>query len=192
MLGGLVLASVDDPFRRCRSDGRCSTESAGFRAAAILILFGLAALAPACYSAWVFGQKLSTHWPRLRPIGLDLDRWRLSRLCWRPRRVRVGSSRSSRDGRLCSHRPSGRWPAIGCGRGEDGPDAAGRQPAGVIAWGAGVAIALALEAGRRRTIPASAVWWRSTAISGSSLPLVVYWLLARLGRERPAVAVEPA
>ncbi len=38
----------------------------GYGAGAILILFGLAALAPACYSASVFGLRLSTHWPRLR------------------------------------------------------------------------------------------------------------------------------
>ena len=37
----------------------------GIYGGAILILFGLAALAPACYSSWVFSQKLSTHWPRL-------------------------------------------------------------------------------------------------------------------------------
>ena len=41
----------------------------GIPAGIILILFGLAALAPACYSAWVYGQKLSTHWPRLGQAG---------------------------------------------------------------------------------------------------------------------------
>src|SRR5262249_21740334 len=37
-------------------------------AGAILILFGLAALAPACYSAWVFCWRLWAHWPRIRRV----------------------------------------------------------------------------------------------------------------------------
>ena len=41
----------------------------GVPGGAILILFGLAALAPACYSVSVFGQKLSTHWPRVGQSG---------------------------------------------------------------------------------------------------------------------------
>ena len=34
----------------------------------ILILFGLAALAPACYSSYVFIRKLFARWPRIRRV----------------------------------------------------------------------------------------------------------------------------
>ena len=130
--------SVDDPFR-CRSDGRFITESAGFRGcdpdpfrpggARAGVLFGLGLSARNC-----------------RPTGRDSARRAgpgsvvRSRLSWVPRRTRIGSSVIFlRDGRLCSHRPSGRWPAIGCGRGEHGREfVPGVNRTGLIAWGAGL------------------------------------------------------
>ena len=82
----LSLVVVAGTVRRLASAGVTSPESAidalplsfrwamvvgigGVPGGAILILFGLAALAPACYSVSVFGQKLSTHWPRLGQSG---------------------------------------------------------------------------------------------------------------------------
>jgi hypothetical protein len=38
----------------------------GYAGGAILILFGLAALAPACYCAWIFSRRFSAHWPGVR------------------------------------------------------------------------------------------------------------------------------
>jgi cytosine permease len=38
----------------------------GITGGVILMLFGLATLAPGCYSAWVFSRRLSAHWSRIR------------------------------------------------------------------------------------------------------------------------------
>ncbi len=46
----------------------------GVPAGAILILFGLAALAPACYSSFLFIRKLFARWPRVRRGRLGVDR----------------------------------------------------------------------------------------------------------------------
>jgi cytosine permease len=37
----------------------------GYGSSAILLLFGLAALAPACYATWVFSFRFANHWPGL-------------------------------------------------------------------------------------------------------------------------------
>ena len=91
----------------------------GIPGGVILTLFGLAALAPACYAAWVYGQKLSTHWPRLGQTG-----W-----TWIGGAISLVMGATSCVNRLdwifivmglLFAPPSGRWPAIGCVRGEIG------------------------------------------------------------------------
>ena len=88
--GDRFAASVDGPFR-LSFRWAVFNGIGGVPGGAILILFGLAALAPACYSAWVYGQKLSTHWPRLAKRAGPGSVVR-SRLSSGPRLVRVGSS----------------------------------------------------------------------------------------------------
>ncbi len=53
----------------------------GYVGGLILVLFGLASLAPACYAAYTYSRVFSIHWPRLRPPRAARS-WR--RGCIRP------------------------------------------------------------------------------------------------------------
>ena len=48
-----------------RSTGRSSTGSAGSRAGTILMLFGLASLAPGVYAVFIYSTRLGPHWPAI-------------------------------------------------------------------------------------------------------------------------------
>lgn len=168
----------------------------GIPGGVILTLFGLAALAPACYAAWVYGQKLSTHWPRLGQSG-----W-----TWIGGAIALVMGATSCVNRLD-------WifvvmgllfaPAVGAMAGDwlrQWGDWAGVRlgvnRAGIIAWVAGVGIALAFEVGQLDAdrygtlILHDSPWWYSSSICGFIASLIYYWLLAGLGRELPAVPVD--
>ena len=170
--------SSDDPFR-LSFQWAVFHGIGGVPGGAILILFGLAALAPACYSVSVYGQKLSIHWPRLRQSG-----W-----TWIGGAVALVLGATSYANRLewifsimgdmfapavgaitgdwLRHR--GVWPGI----------RPGVNRPGVIAWGAGFSVALVLEVNVIYH-PASAPWWQSTSICGFVAATVAYWLWATL------------
>ena len=57
---------------------------------------------------------------------------------------------------------------------------------GLLAWGAGFGAAVVLEVDWVYD-PGTAPWWHSTSICGFVSSFAVYWVLARLVRERPAV-----
>jgi len=185
--GAWFVASGDDPFalsfRWAVFHG-----IGGVPAALILILFGLAALAPACYSVWVYGQKLSIHWPRLRR----------SRWTWIGGAVAFVLAATSCVNRLelvFSAMGDLFAPAVGAIAGDwlrQRGGWSGLRPGvnrtGVIAWGAGFGVALVLELDRVGS-HGSTEWRQPTAIYAFVTSLVVYWLLARLGRERPAIAL---
>jgi len=185
--GGWFLASVDDPYR-LSFRWALFYGIGGVPAGAILILFGLAALAPACYSVWVYGEKLSIHWPRLRQ----------SRWTWIGGAVAFALAATSNASRLeliftamgdlfapAAGAIAGDWLSQ---RGDWSGLRQGVNRAGVIAWGAGFGVALALEVDRVFD-PASAPWWQPTSLCGFVTSFVIYWLLARLGRVRPTVAL---
>ena len=130
------------PIRRCsRFDGASCMGSAAIRPSVILILFGLAALAPACYSAWVFSFRVRGPLVGHPPIELDLDRGGDRAVA-----DRAGLAQPARHDRLL------RWelvfaPAVGAMAG-DFLDQWGRwagvrhglNAAGMLAWSAGVAL----------------------------------------------------
>ena len=183
----LFLASVDDPFR---PSFRWAVfyGIGGIPGAVILILFGLAALAPACYSVSVYGQKLSSHWPRL---GLRGWTWTGGALAF----LLAATSHVDRHELIFSAMGALFAPAVGAiigdslrQRGRWAGVRHGVNRAGVIAWGAGFGIALALQVDRLGYARFTE-WPLPASICGFVASLVVYWLLALLGRERPAVAM---
>ena len=123
----------------------------GIPAGVILILFGLAALAPACYSASVYSQKLSTHWPRL---GQPVWTWVGGAIA-----LALGATSCASRIELISIAMGAIFaPAVGTmagdwmrQRGDWAGVRLGINRSGIIAWGAGVGIALALEVGRMET-----------------------------------------
>jgi hypothetical protein len=161
----------------------------GYGAGAILILFGLAALAPACYSASVFGLRLSTHWPRLRPshwtwlggaVALNLMATSsVDRTGWVYRGM--GALFAPAVGALVGDcvRQRGRWAGF----------RPGLNPPGLIAWGIGCGTVVWLELAMIRS-PGRNLWVvEPTAIYGLLTSAVVYWLLARMGWERASVSL---
>jgi cytosine permease len=162
----------------------------GIPGGAILILFGLAALAPACYSAWVYGQKLSTHWPLMGPTG-----W-----TWIGGAIAIALGATSYASQI-------EWIFFGMGvvfapvvgalaadwvrqRGEWAGVRPGVNRAGLIAWGAGLGIAVAVEVGRADSLE-SAPWWYSSAICGFVASFACYSLLVRMGHEALAMSLSP-
>jgi cytosine permease len=155
----------------------------GVPGGAILILFGLAALAPACYSTWVYGQKLSTHWPRLGQSGWTWIGGAIafvlgatsyaSQIEWTF--SVMGDVFAPAVGAIAGDwlRTRGVWPGI----------RPGVNRLGLVAWGAGFGVALVLEVDRAYN-PGSIPWWRSTAICGFVASFVVYVTLAGLVRKR--------
>jgi len=185
--GGSYLTSVVDPLR-LSFRWAVFYGIGGVLGGAILILFGLAALAPACYSVWAYGEKLSIHWPRLRQSGWT---WIGGAIAF----VLAATSSLNRLELIDSAMGDVFAPVAGAmagdwlrQRGGWSGLRHGINRTGVMAWGAGFAIALVLEVDRVG-IPRSADWRQPTVIYGFITSLVVYWLLARLGRERPAVAL---
>ena len=59
------IFDADRPLLFSFVGGSCMG-SADIRPAVILILFGLAALAPACYATWIFSRRFAAHWPKIR------------------------------------------------------------------------------------------------------------------------------
>jgi hypothetical protein len=159
----------------------------GVPAGAILILFGLAALAPACYAVWAYSDKLSTHWPRVRQrtwtwvggaialvLGATSALHRLDLIF-----SAMGDVFAPVIGAMAGdwERQNGRWSGV----------RPGVNRTGIIAWAAGFLVALVLEVDRM-AYPESASRLPN-AFGGFVTALAVYWLLARLGRDRPIVAL---
>ncbi len=161
----------------------------GTPAGAILILLGLAALAPACYSSCVFVRKLFARWPRVRRIdwawiGCTLG-FALVATGWPGRLEAVdhvmGIVFAPAAGAMAGDylRQKGEW--AGVRRGIHLP--------GVVAWASGVAIRLILDSlAERGGLPAPAI--SASPVAGFLVAAIIYWIMARLGLERPAIPVE--
>jgi cytosine permease len=180
---------LDDPFR-LTFRWAVFYGIGGIPGGVILILFGLAALAPACYSAWVFSQKLSTRWPRPGQSGWT---WIGGATAF----VLGATSNADRLDWTFSVMGDVFAPAIGAIAGDwlrHRGGWAGIRPGlnrtGIVAWGAGFAVSLALEVDGIYH-PRSAPWWWSTSICGFVAASVVYWVWTTLLRERPAATISP-
>jgi hypothetical protein len=161
----------------------------GTPAAVILILFGLAALAPACFSSFVFMRKLFVRWPQIRRIhwawiGCTLA-FALIVTSWPGRLEAVdhvmGLVFAPAAGALAGDYVSqrGQWAGV----------RPGLHPPGLIAWATGVAIRPILEilatSGR---LPAPSLI--SSPIAGFLVAALAYWIMARVGLARPVTAIE--
>ncbi len=154
----------------------------GVPCAVILILFALAALAPACYSVGVFGEILSIRWPRLRQWGWTWIGGAIAVL------LSATSSLNRQDlifsvmgvvfspiaGAMCGDwlRQRGGWSGL----------RHGVNKVGIIACAAGWAIALILESVRVSN-PGPVAWRLPAALVGFATSVAAYWLLARFGPE---------
>jgi cytosine permease len=160
----------------------------GVPAGTILILFGLAALAPACYSASAYAEKLSIHWPRLRQSG-----W-----TWLGGGLAFGLAATQAVSRLALiYSAMGNLfaPVVGAIAGDwllqrgrwSGPRY-GVNRAGLIAWGTGFLITLFV--GVQSVVgPGFLKWTPPASICGFAVSLILYLLMASIGWLRPVVAV---
>jgi hypothetical protein len=162
----------------------------GIPAGIVLILFGLAALAPACYATWVYSERLAAHFPILGQAGWI---WLGSAFALI---LAVTSWASSLEViYFCMGAIFG--PVVGAmagdwfkQRGEWGGIRPGVNRPGVVAWAAGLGITIALQLGRENT-PGEGSPWFSTAFCGYVAAFAYYTLLSRLGREETAIAMAP-
>ena len=158
----------------------------GIKGGAILNLFGLATMAPACYSAWTLRERLSRHWPTIRRrvwtrIAGFLA-FVLIATSWADRLAPIfdlmGAVFASAVGVLVADalRQKMRWHGV----------RRDWNPAGLLAWGLGLAVGLVPVLGAvvnwsaaRRFQPAS--------LYAFFISAGLYLALAALGLERPLV-----
>jgi cytosine permease len=163
----------------------------GIKGGVILMLFGLATLAPGCYSAWVFSRRLSAHWSRIRRffwtwIGGFLA-FVLIATSWAGRLEEIfglmGAIFAPAVGALTADalREKRQWHGM----------RQGWNPAGVLAWGFGVLVGLVPVFGAlldwtaaRRFQPASLYAFLASA--------ALYLALAAAGLERPLAPLPAA
>jgi hypothetical protein len=160
----------------------------GIPAGVILILFGLAALAPACYAVQAFGETLSTRWPRLRHwgwtwiggavalvLGATSSLNRLD-LVWRALGDAFAPALGAIAGDWLWHR--GHWPGT-----QDRI-----SPAGVAAWALGLLITLALESAHAASAPL-AFWAPPASVCGFLTSFALFCLLTGPVAKHAAVAM---
>jgi cytosine permease len=159
-------------------------------AAAILILFGLAALAPAVASLERMSDGLITHWSRLTQRRATLFGCAIAF-------VLMATAQVDRLGPIAGAMGAIFAPALGAiagqglGRGSSsGVIRPGINPAGVLAWIAGFALALVLEIAKS-IYPDLPDWLQATALLGLLTAAIASWVFARLGLESPPAEPGP-
>jgi cytosine permease len=184
--GGELVASVSDPpplsFRWAVFHG-----FGGYPGGVILVLFGLASLAPACFAVWGFSKRLSTHWPRLR-------RWRWTWLGGAAAFVLIGTSAVGNPGAVYCIMGDIFAPAVGAITGhrlglrrEWNSQNVAINSSGLCAWGFGALIALVADATMIWGRP-FAGWNAPPALDGFVAALVIAAVLAPLELRRGANA----
>ncbi|MDR3634579.1 MAG: purine-cytosine permease-like transporter [Isosphaeraceae bacterium] len=163
----------------------------GRLACAILLVLGLASLAPTTYTSFVVGARLSAVWPRISRVAWSVA---ASVLAWLLILANVpgklddlfgilGAVFAPMAGAMAAdyvyHR--GKWP---------GPRG-GVNQAGLVAWVAGLAVGLLPTIGRSWGL-AELARFQPAAVAGCLVALFVYLALAALGGESPALAVGSA
>ncbi len=156
----------------------------GAPAAVILILLGLAALAPACFSAHVFIRKLHSRWSGVRRIQWA---WIGSTIAF----LLIGTSWPGRIEAVDHMMGLVFAPMVGAmvgdfliSRGQWSGVRIGWNPPGLIAWVVGIAVRLVLD---RVAPPAIA-----SPVTALIIAALVYAVLSLAGRDRPATADEPS
>jgi hypothetical protein len=199
----LVVAGAAGRFRAAHAIGATTAAAPPWRsfrwavangvggtpAAVILLLFGLAALAPACFSSFVFMRKLFARWPRIRRIdwgwiGCTLA-FALIVTGWPGRLEAVdhvmGLVFAPAAGAMAGDFiiQCGKWAGV----------RRGLHPPGLIAWAIGVAIRPILDlmaTSGRLPVPSL----MSSPIAGFLVAALAYWIMARIGLEWPATPIE--
>ncbi|MGP0065479.1 MAG: hypothetical protein ACLQGP_17985 [Isosphaeraceae bacterium] len=158
----------------------------GIPAGAILILFGLAALAPACYSVWGFSTRFAAHWSLKRRSRLT---WFVGAIAL----LMIALSWSSRLEVIDYVMGLVFAPVLGAlvgdflvQRGDWAGVRRGVNPPGLIAWLAGMASGVAGELAARRS-PWLVAEFLASPIVGFATAAIVYGLLARSGLGRPPI-----
>lgn len=163
-----------------------ASQYGGRFAAAILLLFGLASLAPTCYAAFTFSHRFAAAWPRVSRLTWTMvgtsAAWPLIATGFAARLDVIfhtmGAVFAPMVGALAADytRARGEWP---------GPRR-GVSQAGVVAWAFGLTVGL---------IPIVAQAWRipygsnfqPAAVFAFLTSFLVYRALAALGLEPPAI-----
>jgi cytosine permease len=200
----LSLVVVAGAVARLVSDGATPTASAinasplsfrwavvhgigGVPGGAILILFGLASLAPACYSVWVYGQRLSTHWPRLRQSGWTWSGGLIAFVLGATSCVNRLDLVYSAMGDIFAPVVGvivGNWVRL---RGKCSGFRRGINPSAVIAWGAGALVGMILDVFRVFNREYSD-WCQPTSVCGFLTSAVAFGLLTRMESPAPSLA----
>ncbi len=156
-------------------------------AAAILILFGLAALAAAVSSLNKLSEGVSTHWPVWTPRLATIPAG-VAALCL------MATGLVDRLGPIFIAMGSLFAPALGALAGDLAAKTkhgfalrTGFNPAGVLAWAAGCAVAFGMSAVAWRQSDHS-FWLEQGSLCGFLVAAIVYRLLAAMAFERPAVS----
>src|SRR5262249_29378818 len=144
----------------------------GYPGGAVLLLFGLAALAPACHAAWVFSRTLATHWPRIR-------RFRWTWIGGGVAFLLIASSWATRLESIYYGMGLVFAPAVGAMAGDwarqrgtwAGPRD-GLNLAGIIAWTAGIGVRAGMDVAR---IPLE--WDAYGLLSSPVLGFVTAWIV---------------
>lgn len=160
----------------------------GIKASVILCLFGVATLAPACYSAWSIRERISEHWPVLRRsvwtriAGVLAFVLVATTLAERIEEIfhLLGAVFAPAAGALVADavRQKGQW--LGMRR--------GWNPAGLSAWVLGMAVGLVPVIGNRIDWSA-AERFQPAALFAFLTSAVLYWIFAAVGLEVPRVGV---
>jgi len=153
----------------------------------ILILFGLAALAPGCYACWVYGQKLASVRPRSSEA---MWVWAGGAIVF----ILVATSCASRTALIFCILGDLLAPVIGSMLGDRigqrgawaGPRGA-YNGVGLVGWGVGSAVALTLDLAQLRD-QTLAGWLPPTSLLGLLCAGLVYRMLAAIGQEPAADA----
>ena len=160
----------------------------GMMGGLILLLFGLATLAPAVYSAWTFGRRFSEHWPGIRRFYWTwiaaAFAFVLVAVSWADRLEvifsLIGAVFAPAIGTIVADawRQKGQWRGIRMGL----------NPCGVIAWGAGLFVGVIPLLGALFHWPL-AQDLQPAALLAFFTAATVYLVLAAGGLERPLVAL---
>jgi cytosine permease len=156
----------------------------GYTGGIILLLFGLATLAPACYASWISSHRFAAHWPRLR-------RFTWSWICGAAVLLLICTSWAGRLEEIFGLLGAVFAPAVGAmvgdallQRGRWSGVRTGWNLAGIVAWAGGLAVGLAPHLGLLVD------WPRARAFQPASLyafvaSSVLFLLMTSLGPVRP-------
>jgi hypothetical protein len=185
---GLFENGGDSPLVPPSFHGAVFLGIGGALGGVILLLFGLATLAPACYSAWVSSRRFAAHWPGIRRFYwtwiCGCLAFVLVATSWAGRLEDIfgllGAAFAPAVGAMVglALRHSGQWRGI----------REGWNVAGVAAWTSGVLVGLLPLLGT------AIDWPRARSFQPASLyayfvSVMLAWLLSALGLERPLVSL---